>query len=181
MTILSLLVALLLPGLAVALWPIPRVLSSGNFTVKLNADFAIHVDIPKAPNDLYAAVSRASSHLKTDRFERLVVGRSAVDAPLLADAAELTSLILSITEGRPVRSIAAETTQAIDDKIESYTLTIPEHGGQAALEANSTLGLFRGLATFEQLWYDCSGTKYTLEAPIEIADTPAFVSWSCLP
>ena len=44
------------------------------------------------------------------------------------------------------------------------------------LSANTTLGLFRGLTTFGQLWYDWDGTTYTLEAPINIVDSPAYVS-----
>lgn len=166
----------LFPALSVALWPIPRALSTGNSTVKLHGNFEIAVNVPKAPDDLYAAVSRTRSRLKTDKFERLVVGRGATDASSVAHAAELTSLVLSITEGSAVRSIAQETTRALHGKSESYALSIPQHGGRASLIANSTLGLLRGLATFEQIFYDYQGTKYTLSAPIEIVDAPAFVS-----
>ncbi|KAG5732634.1 hypothetical protein E4T56_gene16912, partial [Termitomyces sp. T112] len=38
----------------------------------------------------------------------------------------------------------------------------------------STLGLFRGLTTFGQLWYDLNGITYTLQAPFDIVDSPAF-------
>ena len=174
MVSLSVLAVFLLPALAKALWPIPRSMSTGNATLKLHSNFAIKVDIPNAPKDLLEAVSRTSDHLKTGRFERLVVGRGSVDAPLVADASELLSLVLSVSEGLPIKSIAQETTKRIDEKNESYTLTIPQKG-EAVLKANTTLGLFRGLATFEQIWYDHAGTKYTLDAPMEIADTPAFV------
>jgi hypothetical protein len=55
-------------------------------------------------------------------------------------------------------------------------LHVPSDGSPATLSANSTLGLLRGLTTFEQLWYDLDGAAtYTLEAPITISDAPAFV------
>ena len=60
------------------------------------------------------------------------------------------------------------------------------------LGARSTLGLFRGLNTFAQLWfsYRCGGggaldrdgeggvvLVYTLSAPVAIKDSPAYVSF----
>ncbi|THH03664.1 hypothetical protein EW145_g6103, partial [Phellinidium pouzarii] len=38
----------------------------------------------------------------------------------------------------------------------------------------STLGLFRGLATFGQIWYTAGGKTFTTEAPFAITDAPAF-------
>ena len=52
---------------------------------------------------------------------------------------------------------------------------MPADGSSAILIANSTLGLFRGLTTFEQLWYYFDGDIYTLEAPVQISDAPAYV------
>lgn len=75
-----------------------------------------------------------------------------------------------------MNSIAEESVKEITSRSEGYTLSIPADGSSAVLTANSTLGLFRGLTTFEQLWYYYSGTIYTLEAPIQITDEPAFVS-----
>jgi hexosaminidase len=53
-------------------------------------------------------------------------------------------------------------------------LTVPADGSAATLKANSTLGLFRGLTTFGQLWYDLDNMTYTIEAPISITDAPAY-------
>ena len=73
-------------------------------------------------------------------------------------------------------------------------LHVPDDGTEAVLGAASTLGLFRGLNTFAQLWYaydhgeealdldgkDCEGdgvvVVYTLSAPVAIRDSPAYVS-----
>jgi hypothetical protein len=74
-------------------------------------------------------------------------------------------------------------------------LNVPADGTGAVLSAASTLGLFRGLNTFAQLWYtydygkealdqdgknrDGNGVVpvvYTLSAPVAIQDSPAYVS-----
>ncbi|KAF5343340.1 hypothetical protein D9758_014183 [Tetrapyrgos nigripes] len=60
------------------------------------------------------------------------------------------------------------------DCVEGFSLTVPPDGSQAELKANPTLGLFKGLTTFSQLWYDLDGIAYTVEAPIAIMDEPAY-------
>ncbi|KAI0739272.1 N-acetylhexosaminidase [Daedaleopsis nitida] len=169
-----LIIVLYSSSLAASLWPIPVGLSSGSSPMKLSPDFSMHLKIPHAPADLLSAVSRTTSRLRTDRFERLVHGRGAADIDQVRKAHTLTSLELSITPGFPVRSIADEVNRPIDAKSESYSLSILQNRTTAELAANSTLGLLRGLTTFEQLWYDYDGTKYTLEGDVEIVDQPAF-------
>ncbi|KAK7680268.1 hypothetical protein QCA50_016778 [Cerrena zonata] len=162
-----------LVDLSQSLWPIPRQLTTGSIPLKLSRNFDVVVNIHSAPQDLLDSISRTNGHLKNDSFERLVVGRSAADTHLVNHAASLDSLVVSLSEGSIVRSVAAEITEAIESRSESYTLSIPNRG-QARLTANSTLGLFRGLATFEQLWYTLDQEKYLTSAPIEIVDEPAF-------
>ncbi|OCH86979.1 N-acetylhexosaminidase, partial [Obba rivulosa] len=157
-----------------ALWPIPRSLTTGSSAVKLSKTFAIHVDIAHPPQDLLDAVARSTSRLQTDKFQRLVLGGVSQDITAVHTAHEIKSLILALTASAPVRNLSEEATMAINSRSESYTLSLPTHQAQAILTANSTLGLFRGLATFEQLWYDLDGTKYLLNGPLEIADEPAF-------
>ena len=48
-------------------------------------------------------------------------------------------------------------------------MSIAVDGSTATLTANSTLGLFRGLTTFTQLFYERSGQIYAVEAPISQA------------
>ncbi|OSC97365.1 glycoside hydrolase family 20 protein [Trametes coccinea BRFM310] len=158
-----------------AIWPIPRSLLTGTSPVKLSPDFVINLQgLSNPPADLASAISRTQSRLHSDSLERLVLGRGSGDAQAVEGAHLLSSLTASLQHGSPVRSIAEETTLAFDDKSESYELFIPDDRAVATLVANSTLGLLRGLTTFEQLWYDYKGTKYTLEAPIQIHDEPAF-------
>jgi hexosaminidase len=58
--------------------------------------------------------------------------------------------------------------------VEGYSLTVPGDGSAAGIKANSTLGLFRGLATFSQLFYYLNDVIYTVEAPISITDSPVY-------
>ena len=73
--------------------------------------------------------------------------------------------------------------------MEAYNLTVPVDG-TAVIKANSALGLFRGLTTFEDMWYylapQGSGGNnlrkrwsngealYAPFGPYEVSDSPAF-------
>ena len=83
---------------------------------------------------------------------------------------------VSLVDGATLRNITEEARLPIGNRSEEYALTVPADGSSATLTANSTLGLLRGLTTFEQLWYQYSGQIYTIEAPISITDSPAYVS-----
>jgi len=167
---------------AFALWPIPRTLQTGTTLLKLSPNFRIEVDgISHPPQDLLDAVSRTNTHLQSDKLQRLVVGRGSSDQAKLVNAPSLAKLMLSLTSPTPgsVRSIMEEATKAIGSRSESYSLVVPtSNSGLATIIANSTLGLLRGLTTFEQLWYDdSSGATYTYQAPVTISnDSPAYVS-----
>ncbi|KAH8100074.1 N-acetylhexosaminidase [Cristinia sonorae] len=160
---------------SLGLWPIPRGLSAGTATVKLSSSFDIHVAFNNVPADLDDAIHRIKTHLKTDTFERLVVGRGSADANSVHRAFSIKDLTLSLTQNVTIRPVAVEVnTVGIEDRDESYILTIPAKGTQATLVANSTLGLFRGLSTFDFMWYHFDGEKYILNAPLRITDSPAF-------
>lgn len=159
------------------LWPMPRLLENGSTPLILSSSFTIDIQIPDTPADLKEAASRTQSYLKNDKLERLVPDRGASDAALLHGAHQLKSLRLTLSkQADKAQSISAEAILPIGVRSEEYTLTIPASGAAATISANSTLGLFRGLTTFEQLWYTVDDAVYTLEAPISIVDSPAFVS-----
>ena len=165
---------------ASALWPMPRSLQTGTTLLKLSSNnFEIQVsDIPQAPQDLQDAVSRTMSRLHSDQLQRLIVGRGASDSAALAHAPSLARLTLALTPNSPpIKSIMEEATKEISKRSESYSLTIPDTDqGVATLTANSSLGLLRGLTTFEQFWYKVSGTVYSYQAPVQITnDSPAYV------
>ena len=164
---------------ASALWPIPRSLQTGTTLLKLSPKFDIQVTgISNPPQDLLDAISRTMSHLHNDRLQRLVVGRGANDGAALEDAPSLARLTLSLTPNSPaIQSILEEATKEITTRSEAYSLTVPTtNQGVATLTANSSLGLLRGLTTFEQLWYQLSETTYSYQAPVQITnDSPAYV------
>ena len=168
------------PSGVAALWPIPRSLSTGSTPLVLSRTFDIEVNVAHPPADLLSAVSRTKSFLRTDKFERLVVGRGSTDRAAVQRAHQLPRLELSLAPGAAVHSVMQEAIKPIGTRREEYVLRVPANGGSATLEANSTLGLVRGLTTFEQLWYDLDGTgtgaaTYMLNAPVNIVDSPAFV------
>ncbi|KAK7054361.1 Glucosamine-6-phosphate isomerase (Glucosamine-6-phosphate deaminase) (GNPDA) (GlcN6P deaminase) [Paramarasmius palmivorus] len=161
--------------LTFGLWPIPRTLETGSTLLKL-ADSFDFVNVDDAPQDLIDAVSRAKILLRNDKLQRLVPDRGESDRDALGDAQTLPGLKLSLVEDAPpVRSIATESTDDIQFRSEGYSLSVPADGSAASITANTTLGLFRGLTTFGQLWYDLDGTTYTTVAPVTIVnDAPAF-------
>lgn len=159
-----------------ALWPLPRQLSTGTTALQLSSGFSIKFSgIHNPPGDLNDAVSRTHSFLQTDKLQALVPDRGASSAGAIKKAKSLSSLTLSLSNPGTVKSISEEAIADIESRMESYTLTVPADGSGAVLKANSSLGLLRGLTTFSQLWYDLGGSTYTLEAPINIADSPAYV------
>lgn len=161
---------------ALALWPIPTSLQTGNTTIKLSAGFKITVNLPRAPSDLHDAIERTASFLRNDKLGRLVVGRGESDRTQVQKAKRLSTLTLSLEHGATTRSISEESMLPIGTRLEGYSLHLPSDGSPASLTANSTLGLLRGLTTFEQLWYALDDDIYTLEAPVSITDSPAYVS-----
>lgn len=175
-TILQLTVLIASHG-AWALWPIPRTLQTGTTLLQLSPTFDITINVNNLPQDLLNAVSRTRGFIQNDKLQRLVVGRGANDSTALSNAPKLAALTISLTNGATVRSISQEAIQPLGQRSEGYSLSVPSNGSAAVLTANSTLGLFRGLTTFEQLWYDLGGVVYTYQAPVVISnDTPAYVS-----
>lgn len=154
-----------------ALWPLPRSLVTGSTGLVLSPAFKIEVKGPY-PGDLRSAVARTLKYIRNDKLERLVVGRGSVDAGAIEFAKQLPSLVVSSKDSK---TIASEARAPLGTRDEAYILDIPSDGSPATLSANSTLGLFRGLTTFSQLWYTYGSSIYTVEAPILISDSPAFV------
>lgn len=158
-----------------SLWPLPAQLESGSSALKLAHNFNIQLDIPNAPADLKDAVTRTKSYIEKDKLERLVLGRGAGDAQKIRAAKSLPYLTVTLSGGK-VRSISDEAVDDIQKRVEAYTLTVPADGSPATLKANSSLGVFRGLTTFGQMWYEFEGYAYTAEAPFRIDDAPKYVS-----
>ncbi|KAG1749468.1 glycoside hydrolase family 20 protein [Suillus lakei] len=172
--LLALVAGCLLPSGVLALWPIPTTLQTGMTALKISPTFYFDVQIEGAPADLGDAVAQSQYYLENDKLGRLVVGRGANDTTALASAMTLSKLTLSLTSGATAEPISSEAVKPLGTRSEEYALTIPADGSAATLTANSTLGLYRGLTTFNQLFYYYGGVTYTLLAPIAITDTPAY-------
>ena len=158
-----------------ALWPLPRSMQTGTTPLILSQNFQVSVNNSVFPEDLLEAIAQMEHYLWNDRLERLVVGRGAADAQAIAGAEVLTSLTVTLVHNGPALSVAQEAIDYPENRDEEYSLIVPTDGSPAVLTANSTLGLYRGLTTFSQLWYFYAGTVYTLDAPIHILDSPAYV------
>ncbi|SCZ90115.1 BZ3500_MvSof-1268-A1-R1_Chr1-3g01786 [Microbotryum saponariae] len=178
-----------LAGSALAVWPQPRAISRGTGTVRLSKRFCIVIDkederLFKAKiSDLAQAIKRSQSRVQHDTHALLKLDRGASYLQSVREAAVLTTLSLSIKpEGRR-RPITYETNLPYEKQDESYTLTVPARCSKGlctgTLTAETTLGLLRGLTTFEQLVYSFpsnvkSKSKFIIDMPIKIEDKPAF-------
>jgi hexosaminidase len=160
-----------------ALWPLPAQLQSGSTPLTLSPSFHISISASGASADLHAAAAATAQRLKADKLGRLVPGRGAGDAPALAHAHALPSLTLALAPGTShlSASIAQDAIGPLGKRDEAYALSVPADGKGAVLTAKSALGLFRGLSTFEQMWYSYESKIYTVEAPYTITDAPAYV------
>ena len=169
--------------------PIPSTFTTGSQTLCLSDDFSIRA--PRgAPKDLREASTRAEERVKqtTHTYLSTTGGTELVNADKTCEAF-ISELVLSPGDNFKGRSIFEDATRSLEHRIalESYTLNVPVEG-VAILEANSSLGMFRGLTTFEQLFYatppdplkTSSADKhdrrkiFTPFAPYDIHDTPAF-------
>ncbi|KAL5523179.1 NAG1_1 [Sanghuangporus sanghuang] len=165
---------------AYAIWPRPRSMSSGTQALRLSPNFTVTPTFdPSNASDIASAIMRMQALIQSDKLGRLVVGRGSSDASAIQTADELDSLELSLNGANSsgpgsISNIATEAQKPLSERDESYTLMIPSDGSAATLSANTSLGLFRGLTTFSQLWYDFDGVTYTVNVPMVIEDAPAF-------
>jgi hexosaminidase len=173
-----------------ALWPAPRgTYQSGKAVLPLSESFDITLSDSlnaKAGEDLRQAVSTAKVHVANDKLGPLIVGRGSSDRPAVQKASQkLSKLELSLGNrscNHVTAVIAQEVNQLIENRDESYTLSIPgDSSGIATLSACTALGLYRGIQTFTQLVYTLPCEKgssamerYIRNAPIYIEDSPAF-------
>lgn len=155
-------------------WPLPSSSSSGDSEtpVCLSPGFRILFDEHTAglplPHDLKAAVKRTEAALKDHRHAYLspTAGREFFSKSkdnstddLATCEHVLTTLYLALDSdalggGKEVPSILSSAVAPAESRpeLEAYRLIVPLDG-PASISAQTALGLFRGLTTFEQLWY----------------------------
>lgn len=173
-----------------ALWPAPRTTyTAGNTSLRLASSFEIFpAQGFKPPADLADAIARTQKALFEDGLAPLTPdrGKALGKSEAVTAAPTLGSLELRLDYGNnnssaseqssTPSSIAIEATRPVGERDEAYVLSVPADGSTAMLSANSTLGLFRGLTTFGQLWYQVDEEVFASGFPLEIEDSPAFVS-----
>ncbi|KAH9960973.1 glycoside hydrolase superfamily [Lactifluus volemus] len=108
-------------------------------------------EVPDAPEDLIAAAQRTHAQLFSDDLGTL---GSTVD--------DDDDAVLVV-----VQPIEVEARMPIGTRDEGYSLVVPTDRSHAVLKANSTIGCL-------ELWLTVQGTIYTIGAPVEIQDSPAY-------
>lgn len=160
--------------------PRPAEYTVGNNTVCLSKSFRVTYEGNGFPSDLTAArdtlvkVLNATTHryLSVERgAEFFAEGRgcqSYVDEIVLSAAS-------STAASTNLSSIFEDATQPIElrSELERYSLYLGTNN-TATLSSDSALGLFRGLATFGQLFYKHEDKLYAPFGPYDIHDKPAF-------
>ena len=145
--------------------PFPTHSTTGDTPLCLTDDFRIRFG-QDAPEDLSMAIRRTEEALRNSRHRYLSVGRgkeffasSNSTDKLSGCKHHLSSLVLTLSSSalesrQTIPSIFDSATRPAEDRpeLEAYRLSIPLTG-PARIEAKTALGLFRGLTTFELLFY----------------------------
>jgi hexosaminidase len=133
------------------LFPEPTTLEQGSIVLGLNEDFKItwSSEYPFA-KDLISAADRLKCTLLSNEHYYLSVsrGREFLDH----NVGILPGIDIALI-GSDHGSVASEMRKKAQSRRESYQLDVPADGSVARLTAESSLGAFRGLTTFEQLFY----------------------------
>ncbi|KAE8215145.1 hypothetical protein CF327_g1564 [Tilletia walkeri] len=170
---------------AFAIWPRPASLTQGNSTIRIDVASFYLTPPPSVPDDLAKAIQRTETAIRRDRMSPLVVGRgedrrSAIDA---APTLETIRIQLGESNGTAASSSARNITlksqilQPVEEHDEAYELYIPSDGTPGILSATSSLGILRGLATLEQLFFDVPGAVDAASDPLNpFNDTPSLVN-----
>ncbi|BEJ11092.1 hypothetical protein CspHIS471_0105140 [Cutaneotrichosporon sp. HIS471] len=170
--------------------PEPTSHSEGNTTLCLHPSFKIKIEGGSA-----ADLSEAAKTVQ-DRLSSAPLYLSPTHGSEFSCGGELRSLVLRFTG--PAKPIAVHAQERLEKRIENeaYTLSMPVNG-PAVITAQTSIGLYRGLTTFENLLYSAlpgpnngdnghhgNGHKdkrgnakkqvYAPFAPYEIKDRPAF-------
>ncbi|ORX38063.1 glycoside hydrolase superfamily [Kockovaella imperatae] len=174
------------------LWPEPKTYTAGNTPVCIADDFKINIPGDNVPQDLWDAVGRASSRIWNTKHEYLSVNWGAEFFNDFSNPCEhylhSLDLVFSSENRNSIRSVVKQ--QPVERMaLEQYNLTIPLNGSATVIATNA-LGLYRGLTSFEGLWFYLappgqggntmrkrwSGGEalYAPWAPYEIQDAPSF-------
>ncbi|KAK8146007.1 N-acetyl-glucosamine-6-phosphate deacetylase [Beauveria asiatica] len=186
----SYLVAALAASPVAALWPIPIEISTGNKTLFI--DKTINITYNGAPLAYQPGYSPPAGSNFTSKT--IVQGALARSLKAIFDDSYVPWMLHKPGSGfepqcgpttyNRVQSLTITQTGKDDahtykplagQRDESYSLNVTIDG-RASIQANSSVGVMRGLETFSQLFFKHSagGAWYTTRAPVIIADAPKF-------
>ena len=138
--------------------PLPAEYTLGQTPICLSPDFSITTNSlgGDLPEDLWNAIIRTTEALRRTQHTYLSTEHGREHFPNEKCGAVLESLVLhyDVETDESVVSIKEDATRLVEDRVEleGYTLDVPL-GPEATLSSKSSLGLFRGLTTFQQLFY----------------------------
>ncbi|WVQ81171.1 hypothetical protein IAT38_003293 [Cryptococcus sp. DSM 104549] len=171
-----------LRGLNLVPLPVSSQTGSGLTPICLSADFHIVFadDISGTgfapPVDLQSAARRAEARVKATRARWLSpLGGEEFFPKGPGKCAHHLKVLRVHLDHFTGASIFDEATLLVEERIdkEAYTLDIPLKG-EATIRARGALGAFRGLTSFEGVFYTLGGEVYAPHAPYKIEDKPAF-------
>lgn len=144
--------------------PEPTSHSTGNTTLCLHQGFQISVEGGKAPADLEAAKAEVRDRLFGNTHQYLSPTRGQEFLPEGQCGGSIKNLVLRYNDGAKVQAIADDAQERFEERIdnEAYKLTVPVDG-PAVISADTSIGLFRGLTTFENLFYSTEAARSSLE------------------
>ncbi|KAL9937631.1 hypothetical protein V8E36_003176 [Tilletia maclaganii] len=137
---------------ALAVWPRPASMSQGDALVKIDTHAFHFHSANTLPDDLADALRRTEAAIREDHMTPLIVGRGEERRSDVEAASLLTGIQVELKPSSAT-SLSDEILQPVEKLDEAYELYIPSDGSDGKLSASSSLGIFRGLATFEQLVY----------------------------
>ncbi|CAK9786847.1 putative beta-hexosaminidase precursor [Cutaneotrichosporon oleaginosum] len=164
--------------------PLPAKYATGDAVVCLTHDFEVKFD-NDPPQDLISAASRMVKRLRCIQHTYLSPSRGAEFLANGGCNGYIDSLHLSVSNPG---TVFAHATKPIGQRNETYELSVPT-SGKATGKAETALGAFRALTTFENLWFttqldpgmslqvplDCPARIiFAPFAPYNINDAPAF-------
>ncbi|OLL21637.1 Beta-hexosaminidase [Neolecta irregularis DAH-3] len=170
-------------AVAVAIWPIPATMSTGNTVVKLsynpNITFRSLQEVkPETTTKINRAIERFKINLFTkvfvpdmlqpfgdiSKFEPSIV---EIEKALTINAVRLVQLNSDLHTVKPVLT---------ENENESYDLRIMDNSTEILITGATSSGILHGLTTLSQLFYTHTwGPPYTKIAPVSITDTPRFL------
>jgi hexosaminidase len=142
-------------GRPINLLPLPTRHTTGNKVICLSPDFSIKFD-SHVPEDLKKAAQRVETGIWEHEHQYLSVKRGA-EFFEEANGCEYTLSTLEVIvdyHGHHMPSIMDSAIRPAEDRpdLEAYTLSIPL-GDRATIKSPTALGAYRGLTTFENLFY----------------------------